>query len=176
MHYDKGTKEQRDRITAVMKEHHGDRLAKHGVTVGLLIAHGDPESEQPRPLRKNKIPVDGLIRIVPERDRVAGLKDVQMVLDGDVVDELTDEELDALIDHELTSVVVKLDADGIVRTDDAGRPKLGIRAHDWQVTGFAEVVRRHQAASPEFRQVDALRTEYEQLRLFGDEPDQLEAK
>src|ERR1019366_9477538 len=71
----------------------------------------------------------------------------------------------ALLDHELTHLVLRCDEDGL-KHDDIGRPTFKIKQHDFDLGGFAEVVERHGEASVEALQFSRFETLYGQLMLF----------
>ena len=96
--------------------------------------------------------------------------DAEIVLDGDRWDELSAEEQDAAIDHELTHLELVVDDSGL-RRDDLDRPNLRIRKHDHQFGWFDCVARRHGTASFEWRQYEQFtEVSYKQLWLTGMEP------
>ena len=55
----------------------------------------------------------------------------------------------ALLDHEVAHLELVRDDAGKVKTDDAGRPRLRIRPHDYQTGGFWDVIERHKEAACE---------------------------
>lgn len=120
-----------------------------------------------------------IIRIVNLRDRTAGQGDAQIIIDGDKWPEMSDEERDALIDHELTHLELRTDKDGLVVRDDLNRPKLRLRKHDHQFGWFDSIARRHGGASIEIKQWNEFQESRRQMWLkFEDdpEPDYVEPK
>ena len=93
------------------------------------------------------------IKINSYRDRVEGKADVTITIDGHHWDELSDAELAAVLDHELTHLELVIEEDGSVSRDDIDRPKLRMRKHDFQIGGFNEVAKRHKADSLEVQAV-----------------------
>lgn len=111
--------------------------------------------EDPETHKKLDVPITirgrkafGLTRVIGPKDRVMGRGDVEVTIDADYWDDLTELQQMALLDHELTHISIKLDKRGIVR-DDAGRPKINLRLHDIEVGWFNVVALRHGAASQE---------------------------
>ena len=148
-------------IGEVIREHHPD-LAQAGVTVGALMAwakSGDP-------VKLHGYPCAATVKKNSVRDRLEGKPDATITIDSDHWDGLDDRQRAALIDHELTHLVPVLigtiehkDSEGNVverepvwKTDDAGRPVLQMRLHDWQLGGFRAVAERHGSAAPEVRE------------------------
>jgi hypothetical protein len=130
-----------------------DPLVKHGVTVGVLLANARRDEETGEPtgaaLSHGGYPALGLIRLTNLRDRVAGLPDAMMLLDGDQWPELPTPRQVALIDHELSHIQLVKDDEGNVKVDDALRPRLKLRKHDIVVGGFVAVIERHKGEACE---------------------------
>src|SRR5262245_4301901 len=115
------------------------------VTYNLLFAHGprDENGQIKAPaLKLHGYPCCAIIKINSLEQRVAGLADVTIKIDGDEWPDWDDRRRAAILDHELYHLVPFIKGKAI-QTDDAGRPKLKLRNHDWQLGGFAEIVRRH---------------------------------
>ena len=136
-----------DLVSSVMRDCHRP-LAEAEVKVDVLLAHAarDKESGEPKgpAIRLNGYPCYATIRITSQKERVAGLGDALLTIDGDRWPDLLVEQQRALIDHELTHLVLVTE-DGTPQTDDCFRPKLRSRPHDAQFGIFWEVVERHQA-------------------------------
>jgi len=159
-------------VDRVMKTYHG-RLSDVGVTCDTLLAfantdvNGDPNGCA---IKLHGRECNAKIRIVSTKDRVAGRADVEMIIDGDKLDLWSEEELDALIDHELTHLELCVNSKGGLQRDDHDRPKLKIRLHDREFGWFDEVARRHGEHSFEMTQAKAMIEEdrdFRQLYLIG---------
>ncbi len=125
----------------VIQKHH-ERLNKAGVSIGYLFAHSerDPQWHPKGPaIKGHGYPAAAQVKLVNLRDRVAGLPDALIVIDGDEWPDWSEQRRTAVIDHELTHLHPTGD------TDDADRPKLQLRLHDFQIGGFLEVIQRHEA-------------------------------
>ena len=132
-------------LAEVMKTYHPD-LFEAGVMVGVLTAHAKEGADgEPRgpALTHHGSQAAAVIKITSQADRAAGLPDCILKLDGDRWDTWTTERQTAILDHELTHVLLDRDADGTVRTDDSNRPKLKMRPHDVDLGIFEDVVKRH---------------------------------
>ncbi len=157
-----------DRMLAIRDRYHG-ALTETGVVIDLLLAHAardkndDPTGAA---VKHGGYPAAATIRIVNLKDRVAGLGDVQLIVDGDKWDEWTDAELDALLDHELTHIEIVIDKDGAVVRDDAGRPKLKLRLHDFQIGGFNSIAKKHKEDAFEVQSVAAVGKEFVAQAVF----------
>lgn len=170
--YCRAMKETAAQVRRVMKAYHGP-LDEACVTCDVLMAHakcdanGDPVGPA---VTLGGYACIAKVKLMPVKDRAAGRADVEIVLDGDRWDELSAEEQDAVIDHELTHLELVVDDDGL-RRDDLDRPKLRIRKHDHQFGWFDSVVRRHGAVSIEWQQHSQfMEYSYEQQWLPGMEP------
>lgn len=83
--------------------------------------------------------------------------DAQIELDGPVWKTLSQPCKKALLDHELTHLVVKRDRKTEkIKLDDLNRPVLATRPDDWSSTGFLDVVARHGQASLEYQAIQRL--------------------
>ena len=107
-----------------------------------------------------------MVRIVPVRDRAAGVADVMLLVDRPAYSDMNELERDALIDHELTHLEPIMDDETrSVVFDVAGRPRVRIRKHDRQYGWFDEVASRWGPNSVEARQARKLVDEAGQLYL-----------
>ena len=149
--YDKAPQEVHDRCAQLIESYYPD-LAKAELTLDILFAvneNGDAVSH-------GGYPALAMVRIVNLKDRVKGLADAEITIDQKAYEDMTDEQKDALLDHELHHLIVLKDDDGFIKTDDVGRPKLKIKKHDYQMGWFREVAVRHGRNSPEVYQARIL--------------------
>lgn len=165
-----------DLVTQVMAEYHAD-LDNAGVTVGLLAqwpSEGETDADDPGGscLKLHGYPCAAVVKITPYRQRVQGVADAVITLDGGTWKGLARAEKVALIDHELTHLELARDEDGHVKTDDAGRPKLKMRLHDVQAGWFVDIARRHGAASFEVKQARETYEAYRQQFFEFDDDDE----
>lgn len=94
---------------------------------------------------------------VSRRRRVHWPWDIEIMLDAVHWGELSIEQRVALLDHELTHVVIRKSgpAQAVVMDSD-GRPKLGLRPDDFAITGFWSCVERHGPQSAEVESIMSL--------------------
>lgn len=152
-------------IKAVMDTHHPD-LSAASVTVHAIFARAyDKDGQEMVALKVHGLPAAAKISVTSLEDRVRGIADAKITIDGGQWDHMAESRRMALLDHEITHLVLKFDEDGI-KLDDIGRPQLKLRHHDWELTGFAEVVERHGEASVESAQFSRFQDAYGQLMLF----------
>ena len=136
-------------------------LAEADVTMHLLWAVNDKGAA----IKHHGWPSKALIRINNLRDRVAGLSDVILLIDERGWQEWSEEQQTAILDHELFHLEVKHDKEGAIKFDDANRPKLRLKPHDWQMGGFNVIAERHGTASPEFEAMHEIARQWKQLDL-----------
>jgi hypothetical protein len=155
-----------DRIAEVLMDYHGD-LAEHGVTIGILMATSDDDKPA---VTKDGYPCAALIEKTSYKNRCLGIADAVITIDSASWKDFTEAEKVAVLDHELMHLELVYDKDGVLKTDDANRPKLKMRLHDFQIGGFAVIAERHGAASiesQEFRSV--YHHYYQQLFKWSDD-------
>ena len=169
-----------ERINATIDAFHPE-LATHEVTVAAQLCSptekeslkAEKEGRAPQPLKLNGWPCHATVRKTNAQQRLGGMADALITLDALHWGTLDEAERIALLDHELTHLTVAKGKEGFPKSDDAGRPVLSMRLHDWQLGGgFREVAHRHQQAAPEvvaFREVvvgygDQLMLEFETSR------------
>ncbi len=142
------------------------------VSVGILMA----DNEESRPIKKNGVPCLAKIAIVPlwlraliggcglsgslsmQRPPVeleASTLDLILMIDRREWMEATNEQKQALLDHELSHVVLTKEEGNNLKRDDLGRPKLKLRNGDWDGSdGFIDVVKRWGDDAPEYRSAE----------------------
>lgn len=148
-----------NRIQKVMQAHHGE-LAKAGVTVDAVFAI-DPDGPA---IRLHGYACAATIKKVGYKQRVLGRADSEMTIDQAFCNDATDDQKDGLIDHELTHLEVIEDArTRIIKRDAAGRPRLAMRLHDWELGGFEDTARRYGKAAPEVKAAQAFKLRFGQL-------------
>lgn len=161
-------------IAELIEAHHPE-LHAAGVTVLCQMHHSKAG------LKLHGYPCYATVRIVPEKDRAAGMRDARITIDDGEWHDLDDDRRRAVLDHELQHIEVKGkwatievptpdQPDAFTKTrifvaapDGAGRPKLGMRPHDVQLGWFRAIAERHGDASVEVEQAKALVDEGGQL-------------
>lgn len=137
-------------LTQTLIDRYHPDLKESEVTFLVLFAYGktDEEGEVISPaISAHGYPAAGKCKITAHKDRVAGVADFQIILDGDRWNDWTERQQESLIDHELMHIEVRRDEEGGVMSDDGGRPKLKYRPHDAEVGIFLAVVERHKEDS-----------------------------
>lgn len=155
----------------VMSQYH-PHLRDAGLSVDILLAHAptDANGDTVGPaIKLHGHACCATIRVLGLRDRVAGRGDAEMLVDGDKWNTWPEDQLRAILDHELTHLGLKVSDGGVVRRDDIGRPVLRLRHHDRQFGWFDAVARRHASASIEVQQASQLAgmSDLRQLYLPG---------
>ena len=147
------------RVNALIEKWHPD-LKTSNARIDLLYVYAD---EGQTPLSCHGYPAAAVVRVIGDKDRVAGRGDAEIVIDKQYYEELTDPEKDALLDHELYHLIVKKDRHGVIELDDHRRPLMKMRKHDQQFGWFDAIAQRHGEAS----------AEVQQARQFGQAKSQL---
>ncbi len=127
-----------------------------GVELTILFARAarDADGNMTGPaITVGGYPAYALIKVCSLKDRVGGLKDAVLLLDGDQWVDVYEEMANAIIDRELTRLEVKLDKTGKTKLDDVGRPVLGLRKYDILISGFRECADRHKGDSLEVQAI-----------------------
>lgn len=152
--YERAQKSVLEQVNRVMHRYHGPK-EEAGVTVNVLMAlptvDGEEEPTGPA-ITVNGYKALAKIKILGLKDRVAYGFDAEMVLDADNWELCSDEQQNAIIDHELSHLELMVDDDGGIKRDDADRPRLRMRKHDYHFGWFADVAHRHGENSLEVRQ------------------------
>ena len=144
----------------VLAEYHPE-LAEAGVTINLLFANSTGNGPA---VKLHGYPCAAVVKINGLKARVEGVMDATITIDGDAWPDWSTGQRKALIDHELYHLELAHDAKtGNYKYDDAGRPKLKMRNHDWQMGGFDAIARRHGQAAFEVQAVRVLATERGQM-------------
>lgn len=144
------------------------RLVRFGVRVICVFASNEDKNGMPRPAVKlHGWPAYAVIRVTPERDRAIGVPDAVITIDKHRWYGMSDAHQAALIDHELTHLCAD---DG-----EDGETELTLQKHDWQLSGFADVVKRHGAASIEFYEMTRFKASENGQLVFGfNDPERLD--
>ena len=167
--YELPTRETLNLLEEVKKKYHKG-LIDYDVQLGVIIVHAAVDEKTGE--RKGHAikghagaPAAAQVKIVPLKDRLIKKFDVELLIDGDGWDDLTRQEQVALLDHELTHIMVTGEI------DDLKRPVVKMRDEDFIVWGFLDVVRRHGAAALEAQSVKRLIDKHGQLLLNGIAPE-----
>jgi hypothetical protein len=148
--YSKAPDEVTERAAHLVKLFHTP-LRDAGLRVDLIsVTSDDPDSPA---LTHQGYPAAAVVRAVDSKGRTMGRGDAEIVIDEAHYLTMTDAQKDALIDHELYHIELKVsNKTGRVKLDEHGRPKLRMRKHDFQAGWFHEIAQRHGAASLECQQ------------------------
>lgn len=150
--YQRADKSLHSIVNSVMKQHH---RALHEAGVKIDVIWIDSDSEHALTLRGRRCLAT--VSILSLKDRAMGRGDAEITIDKTSYLGMEPQEVRAVIDHELTHLVPKIDKkSGKVARDDLDRPKLGIRLHDYEFGWFEETVQRYGSASAEYKQAQQL--------------------
>lgn len=147
-------------VRALIDSYHPD-LQLCDVRVGVQFAYatrdanGDPKGPA---IKVHGRMAYGKVRKVGLSDRVAGMPDAMIYVDGDIWDTLSPDEQRSLLDHELEHLEIAKDKDENPIAEDDGRPKLKLKPHDLEVGIFESTLQRYGQKGIEARQVQDLST------------------
>lgn len=138
-----------ERVNAIIAKFHPDL---HAVSVRVdCVSTVNTDPDEPA-LLLHGYPCAAVVRVLGSKDRAMGRGDAEIVFDEAGYIAMSDQEKDALIDHELTHLVVKKKPSGRAMLDEHNRPKLEMRLHDRQFGWFDQIAQRHGSASLECKQ------------------------
>lgn len=135
-----------DRLVADVLDQHHPELAEASVKVKTLLVTNPAGGPA---LRWHGTAAAARIRRCNERDRFLVGADLIIELDAESWAGYSPATHAAVLDHELEHVVVLTDRAGKLKLHPDGRPKLGLRDHDWLLGGFNSIVDRHGPAALE---------------------------
>jgi hypothetical protein len=160
--YEKCGEEVEAVIRKVAKKYHVD-LVKAKVTIGSLFARNDDGEA----VKLHGYPCAATVKKNSLKDRAEGKTDATITIDEKRWNELSEDEKDALIDHELYHLNVKRNERGDFDYDDLGRPKLTMVLHDAQIGIFKSIIERHGAAALDAQIAEKFIDEYGQLLMWA---------
>lgn len=148
------------RATQIAREFH-PHLIEGDVTIFFKWA----ENPDDVALMFQGYPAAATIKINSYEKRVEGLADCTMTIDKAFWDEASEESQDALLDHELQHIDVRRNKAGAIKYDDANRPCLRLRKHDFQIGGFHSIAKRHGIGALEVQYVEKVNETWKQMEL-----------
>ena len=143
--------------------YHSD-LDSAAAKIDIVFAFRDPDGEEPA-MEKEGHRMLGKSSTLSLKDRVKGMGDVEIILDGDAWHDMDLRKRMALLDHQLEHFEVKRDKVGNFIFDDLERPIIKMRNHDRRINFFDNVARRHRSDSMEVHQLQRLFAEAGQIYL-----------
>lgn len=156
--YERAPQEVEERAARIIGTTHKE-LQEVGLTVDFLFARNDEGDA----VTDKGYPAVAVVKIVPLKDRAAGRRDAEIVIDAVAWEQMTEAQKDALLDHELLHLIVRRTDDNSYDYDDLSRPKLKMRLHDIQAGWFLEIAQRHGEASPEVMQAKHIYARHPEL-------------
>src|SRR4029434_5885073 len=154
--YDRCPQEVHDRVRRLVELHHSELLT-HSVTFDLMFVGRDSDDEGVTPVLSCRgVPALAVASIVSAKQRAKGCADVEILIDRDRFNDCTDDQKNALLDHEINHFELVRDKQGAVKYDAELRPKVKIRPHDYDFGWFEVVARRWGRASFEVQQAKVM--------------------
>ena len=154
----------------VIKECYPD-IEKARVTFDLIFARAERDKDNlPKgpPLKEHGVACASIIKKTSVIDRVRGLRDILLLIDGDAWVDFGIAEKDALFDHNLYHIVLEKAEDGTFSRDNAGRPLTDLRNHDFDIGGFQKVIGRRGRAALEAQYLSEAASYHGQLTFTFD--------
>lgn len=121
-------------------------------------------------------PALAVISVVSLEDRLDGAPDVRITIDKDRYDRLTPKRQEATICHELRHIQFpgsERDENECVtpKLDSAGRPKVGLCHHDWELGGFDDLVQWYGDDAIEHVALEMINERVRQMEFRFEDPD-----
>jgi hypothetical protein len=133
-------------VQDVMRQYHPNLFGLEVSTQCVMaLADTDEDGDPKGPAIKcHGFPAAATVRITSPKARCHGHAMVELTIDEQRWEELTEAQRTALIDHELTHLEVAKENGGKdIAYDKSGNVRLKIRQHDWQIGGFESVIQKH---------------------------------
>lgn len=126
-----------------------------GVKLVAIMARSFDANEEPVPaIKLAGNPCLAKIKSYNLKQRHLTGYDGEVMVDGDLWDDLEEGQRIALFDHELTHLQIIIGMDGRMKLDDLGRPKLKTIPDDYYINGFFCVIERHGEMANEARNIE----------------------
>lgn len=138
------------------------------VRLCLFMAYGGEGDEAP--VKLHGYPCAAAISVIAYKQRVDKRADAEIIIDAAWWDNATEPQQRALLDHEITHLEIERDKDGCLKTDDAGRPKLKLKLHDWQLGGFRSIAARYGDDAPEVVMARDFQAKFGEVALTKPKP------
>lgn len=146
----------KDLVKKISKKFHPGTIEAE-VSVECIFADaGFDKKNNPKPAVKlHGLPCFAIIKKSSVEQRAQGMSDATIIIDQHKWDKLSEPERMALIDHELEHISVQREDNGAIKTDEAGRPVIKLKPHDWELSGFRAIAERHKEAALEVQELIA---------------------
>jgi hypothetical protein len=132
-------------LDGVISTYHGD-LVRSDVKVKLLFVgskldeNGDPKGPA---LKMHGVACAAQIKVQKNIDKYLTGYHAVVRVDMDMWDDYNENRRKALLDHELSHLVVVKDQNGNVKMDEEGNIKIKCRPDDYTINGFYHLIQRH---------------------------------
>lgn len=156
----------------IIQKFHTD-LDSSAVKIDIVLAFRDPEGESPALLKEGHR-VWGSSKVISLKDRVKGMGDAEITLDGDAWANMNEKSKRAILDHYLEHFSVKRDKNGDFLFDDICRPIIKLRTPDKIVRLFHGAALRNGKSSYEASQLRSMFLSGPELLSFV--PDSMEER
>ncbi len=157
----------------ILEANHKERLRmpdQSFVILCIMFASKEDGESDEAPLKDGRYPAAGAISVIPYKQRVDKRADAEVLLDKREWEDATEPQQRALLDHLITHLELQRDDQGLLKTDDAGRPKLQVRLCDWFLKGFREIAQRYGDDAPEVIAARKFQKQFGETVLKAEEP------
>jgi hypothetical protein len=141
--YEKAGQSIRDLVYSVMEQYHPELHQLEPEVAVLIVRKLDEDGEAYHALKCHGAEAAATIRVTSRRRRVLVDFDLEINIDGLTWDSIPERSKLALLDHELTHVVISKDKQGAPRQDDLGHYVFKLRPDDYAINGHFSVMERH---------------------------------
>lgn len=136
------------------------------IRLSILMALSDDPLKPA--LKLHGWPCAAMIKVVSGEERARGGPDAVILIDATRWQDMNVRRREAVVAHELYHIEVKPEAGndpGKVQVDEYGRPKIKLRAHDWELGGFREIVEWYGDDAVEKRIINTITEDLAQMTL-----------
>lgn len=165
--YDQAPADVHEMAREIMERHHPELKMPDGSFVRLcILMASQPKDKADEPaVMLHGYPCAAVVSIIPYKQRVDKRADAEITIDERLWQDFTEPQQRALLDHEITHLTFQVDESMALKTDDAGRPKLTMRNHDWELGGFESIARRYGADAIEVMEIRKFQAAYGKVTL-----------
>lgn len=141
--YEKAGQSIKDMVYSAMEQYHPELHQLEPEIAVLIVRKLDEDGEAYHALKCHGAEAAATIKVTSRRRRVLVDFDLEINIDGLTWDSIPERSKLALLDHELTHVVISKDKQGAPRQDDLGHYVFKLRPDDYTINGHFAVVERH---------------------------------
>lgn len=154
--YEKAPEEVNSLITKVMEKYHNELFIAGVKVAATMVSKLGKEDELVPCLKVRGAQAYACIHTVRPSQRLRVQHDAELTIDAFLWEDMGMPQKIAILDHELTHLAIRLDKQGKPKLDDHGFIRLRCVNHDYDISGFYQIVRRHGMKSIEWNRVSSV--------------------